>query len=137
MNRTFKTLGIFLSALFLLAACSSDDDFPNLKDEDFIETISDTGTIGYSKDYENSPGEHRWYIRCSPKMDFYIDGGTYYFPVSLPKEYQHEGTVVKFNGDIYPFESNYGGKYPSGGFPVGGYNYYYIKLSQIDFSKHD
>ncbi len=134
MKRAFKTPGLFLSALFLLTACSSDDDFPNLKDEDMIETISNVGVVRYSKDYENySPGEHRWYIFCEPKIDSYIDG-TYYFPVSMPKEYQHEGLVVKFNGDIYSFESRYGGKHPSGAFPLG-YDYYYIKLSQIDIAK--
>lgn len=30
MKRTFKTLGLFMSALFLLTACSSDDDKYNL-----------------------------------------------------------------------------------------------------------
>ena len=31
MKRTFKTLGIFLSAIFLLTGCSSDDDEPEMK----------------------------------------------------------------------------------------------------------
>ena len=31
MKRTFKTIGIFLSAILLLASCSSDDDEPEMK----------------------------------------------------------------------------------------------------------
>ena len=31
MKRTFKTIGIFLSAIFLLAGCSSDNDEPEMK----------------------------------------------------------------------------------------------------------
>ena len=118
-------------AVLLPTGCTSDDDDISLNDKDFIETISDVGIVGYSKDYENNPGEHIWYIRCSPKMDYYIDGATFYFSTSLPKQYQKEGLKVRFDGDIYPFVSKYGGSHASG-FPVGGYYFYYIKLNNIE-----
>ena len=44
MKRTFKTLGIFLSAIFLLTACSSSND--EVKEEELIEKDYDSG-----KDY--------------------------------------------------------------------------------------
>lgn len=131
MKKTILKFGLFLLAVLLPTGCSSDDDEIRLNDEDFIENISDVGIVWYSKDYPNSPGEHRWLIRSSPKMDFYIDGGTCYFPTSLPKEFQKEGLKVKFSGDIYPFESRYGGNYASGGF-VAGLDFYFIKLSNIE-----
>ena len=50
MKRTFKTLGFFLSALFLLAACSSDDedfDVSNIKtNELFIKSDKGNSSLG-------------------------------------------------------------------------------------------
>lgn len=130
MKKTISKFGLFLLAVLLPTGCSCDEEEISIDEKDLIGTISDVGTIGYSKDHENNSGENRWYIHCSPKMDFYIDGGTYYFPSSLPKQYQKEGIQVKFDGDIYPFVSKYGGSHASG-FPVGGYYFYFIKLNNI------
>ena len=41
MKRALKTIGIFLSAIFLMAACSSDDD--NVEDKDVVEIDYDKG----------------------------------------------------------------------------------------------
>ena len=45
MKRAFKTIGIFISAIFLMAACSSDDD--KVEDKDVVEIDYDKG-----QDYE-------------------------------------------------------------------------------------
>lgn len=131
MKKTIIKFGLLLLAVVLPTGCSSDDDEITLNAEDFIETISDMGTIRYSKDYHNNPSEHRWYIRCSPKMEDYIDGGTCYFPTSLPKQFRKEGLKVKFEGDIYPFESKYGGNVASGAFDLG-LKFYFIELKNIE-----
>lgn len=41
MKRVIKTIGIFLSAIFLMAACSSDDD--KVEDKDVVEIDYDKG----------------------------------------------------------------------------------------------
>ena len=100
MKRTFKTLGIFLSAIFLLTACSSDDEpkeatVPCFCEGNIIKTVNYlTGVMKYNKQLD------RWYIYDHFHQLISYDT-EYYCPVDLDKKYKKEGLAVRFSGDLY------------------------------------
>lgn len=100
MKRAFKTIGIFLSAILLLASCSSDDDevSPTAScycEGEIIGTIHDRGGVMI---YNKELG--RWYIqrRYHQLIEYYEE---YYCPENLDEKYKKVGLEVLFSGDLY------------------------------------
>ena len=121
MRKTIFKIGLFLLAFLLPTGCGSDDEFPDLKEEDILGIVSDFGKVCYSGDVEEFTGEHRWFIMSSTG---HIRGNLY-FPINLPKEYKIEGISVKYKGNIYPYKFK-------GSYAVAGYNYYFIDLMELE-----
>lgn len=100
MKRAFKTIGIFLSAILLLASCSSDDDevSPTAScycEGEIIGTIHDRGGVMI---YNKELG--RWYIqrRYHEAFEYYDE---FYCPENLDEKYKKVGLEVLFSGDLY------------------------------------
>ena len=100
MKRAFKTIGIFLSAILLLASCSSDDDevSPTAScycEGEIIGTIHDRGGVMI---YNIELG--RWYIqrRYHQLIEYYEE---FYCPDNLDEKFKKVGLEVLFSGDLY------------------------------------
>ena len=100
MKRAFKTIGIFLSVILLLASCSSDDDevSPTAScycEGEIIGTIHDRGGVMI---YNKELG--RWYIqrRYHQLIEYYEE---YYCPDNLDEKFKKVGLEVLFSGDLY------------------------------------
>ena len=100
MKRAFKTIGIFLSAILLLASCSSDDDevSPTAScycEGEIIGTIHDRGGVMI---YNKELG--RWYIqRRYHQLIEYVE--EFYCPDNLDEKFKKVGLEVLFSGDLY------------------------------------
>ena len=83
MKRTFRTLGVFLSALFLLTACSSDDDKYNLGSftvpfEEVVNTTKADCVVGTWQLVGKGSTKEDVYVSCflsrSYVIQFFKDG---------------------------------------------------------------
>ena len=96
MKRAIKSLTILLSAIFLLAACSSDDGeepTPCFCDDNIIDTVRESGIMRFNKQVG------RWYIQTHfHQLKNYNDE---YYPKSIGKSFKKENLQVSFSGDIY------------------------------------
>ncbi len=86
------TVSLTLSVI----GCSNDDE-SCFCDSNIIGTISETGVVNYSSI------EKRWFISSQIGDSQSTGESTFYFPISLSKEYQFEGIHVYFKGDIYDY----------------------------------
>ena len=100
MKRAFKTIGIFLSAILLLASCSSDDDevSPTAScycEGEIIKTIHGRGGQML---YNEELG--RWYIqnRYHQAIEYVEE---FYCPDNLDEKFKKVGLEVLFSGDLY------------------------------------
>ncbi len=117
MKRTFKTLGIFLSALFLLTACSSDDD-TELIDELEKELGKDVGNLSNLLTPLYNPEDISWggaphYEQMGEWGTSIDDAGRYrgaqfygtYDPIE--KLYRAPSSVEDLNGIFFVLDKDY------------------------------
>ena len=137
MKRAFKTLGIFLSAIFLLAACGSDND-----EEDLVSTGPDLHiNVSQVKDYRLLEED----LSKPPYSEGFTKDVIHQIPLAqLPDwvrylAYTNNSTIIRRtlqNGDyIYNFKnmlsSNYGNFYDSNGYYL--YDNQYFLSNSLDW----